>query len=229
MAEQPELRVEPRTVLGKQVKRLRREGLLPGNIYGHNVASTPVQLSSHEFVRLVKQVGRSTLINLHVAGERRPRPVIIKDIAKRPATSEPLHVDFFQVSLKERMHVDVPVHLTGTSRAISDFNGVLEHFLTTLTVECLPTEIPSHIEGDLSRLENLGDALHVRDLAVPENVSVLMDGDVVVARVSAPKVAEEIAAEEAAAEAEEEAAEAGVPPEEAPTAEAAEEEPEGGE
>jgi large subunit ribosomal protein L25 len=226
MADQTELQVEPRTVLGKQVKRLRREGVLPANIYGHNVESTPVQMPSHDFIRLVKQVGRTSLINLQVEGERRPRPVVIKDMARKPATGEVLHVDFFQVSLKEKMHVDIPVHLTGVSRAVSDFNGVLEHFLNTITVECLPGDIPNQIEGDLGRLEDLGDSLHVRDLVVPENVTVLMDPDVVVARVSAPRVAQEMAEEEAVAAAEAEAAEEGVPPEEAPTAEQAEEQSE---
>jgi large subunit ribosomal protein L25 len=207
-----ELPVEPREVLGKKVKKLRRSGILPANIYGHT-GSVAVQVESVTLQRTLKEMTVNEVIDIKVQGERSARPAIIQHVQRNPVTSQMLHADFYQVSLREKMRADVPVVLVGESEAVKTFNGVLLHPTNALHVEALPLDLPERIEVDVSVLTELDTSIHVRDLTIPDKVTVLTDGDVVVALVAAPRLAaeeEEVAAEveeaEAAAEAEEEAA-----------------------
>jgi len=201
-----ELDVSPRQVLGKKVKRLRWQGLTPANIYGHRVESKAIQVPSEELRRVLQTVGRSEIIYLRLDGEE-PRPVFIRAVQRDPLTDGILHVDFYQISLLEKVRLDVPLHLVGEAPTVKQFGGTLLHSLDYVTVEALPTDIPSHIEVDVASLEEIGQTLHIRDLPVPPNVTVLTDPDLVVAKVVAPAVerVEEVA-EEAKAIAEAEAA-----------------------
>jgi len=197
-----ELNVSPRQVLGKKVKRLRWQGLTPANIYGHRVESTAIQVPSEELRRVLQTVGRSEIIYLRLDGEE-PRPAFIRAVQRDPLTDGILHVDFYQISLLEKVRMDVPLHLVGEAPAVEQFGGTLLHSLDYVTVDALPTDIPAHIEVDVSRLEEIDQALHIRDLPVPPSVTVLTDPDLVVAKVVAPAVerVEEVA-EEAIAEVE---------------------------
>ncbi len=214
-----ELVVEPRHVLGKKVRGLRREGVVPGNIYGHNVASLAVQLDGLEFQKALRAMTANEVIDLKVNGERAARPAVIHEVQRDALTGGILHADFYQVSLREKMRASVPIVLVGTSVAAADLGGILLQQLDSLDVEALPLDIPTRIEADVSVLEALDTSIHVRDLPFPANVTVLTDGDVAVASVSAPRITEE---EAEAAAAEEEAAAAPAAEEEAPapTAEA---------
>jgi large subunit ribosomal protein L25 len=220
-----EIRVEPRTVLGKKVKTLRRNGITPANVYGHRVESQAVQVETPAVVQLLRSGARNVIINLHLQGERKPRPVMVRGVQRDPPTGRLLHVDFYQVSLEEKMRAEVPLVLVGEAPAVSTQGGILLHSMDSVTVEALPADIPPHIEVDVSGLAEIDAGLFVRDLPVGASVQVLSDPDLVVAKIAAPRLAaeveelpeeeEEVAAEEAA-EAEEERE---APPEEETEAE----------
>jgi large subunit ribosomal protein L25 len=188
---------------------MRRQGLTPANIYGHNVPSLAIQLDTNELIRTLRHVPRTALMRLAVQGEAAPRPVLIRQIQRHPVDDAILHVDFYQVSMTEKMRTEVPVHVVGSTPAIDDLGGILVQELNTVEVECLPADIPAAIEVDLSKIEAIGESLHIRDLMVPANVTVHGDPDAVVARVAAPELEEEAEAAEAEAAAEEGEAEAG--------------------
>jgi large subunit ribosomal protein L25 len=211
----PQIEVRPRTVLGKKVKALRRSGVTPANVYGHKVESTAVEADTAAMTHLLRGISRNAIIDLKLEGEGKPRPVVVRDIARDPVTGRLLHVDFFQISLSEKMRAEVSVALTGTSPAVATYGGVLLQMVDTVSVEALPGDIPATFEVDVSGLTELEQSFHVRDLSVDTaKVTIMTDPDVVLARVAAPRLA---AAEE------EEAAAAAAPAEgEAPAAPAAE-------
>lgn len=200
------LSAAPRTVLGKKVKALRRTGVTPANVYGHKVESTAVQADTVELVHLLRAAGRNAIIDLKVEGEAAPRTVVVRNVERNPVTSQILHIDFFQVSMTEKMKAEVRVVLTGTSPAVADLQGVLLQMIESVAVEALPGDIPSEFEVDVSVLAQLESSVHVRDLRVDESkVVITTDPDVVLARVASPRLA---AAEEEEAAAAAEGAEA---------------------
>jgi large subunit ribosomal protein L25 len=220
-----ELKVAPRTVLGKKVKQLRRQGWIPANVYGHKVESTSVQAPTADLLTLMRKLSRNEIINLTVEGEKEPRTVVVRDVARDPVTSHLLHIDFYQISMTEKMRAEVPVVLTGTSPAVATQGGVLLQTLERVAVEALPGDIPQQFEIDVSRLVELEQSVHVSDLDVDTSkVTLHTDPEVVLARVASPRLAtaEEEAAEAAeAAEGVEGAPAEGAPPSEEKPAESA--------
>jgi len=204
MASRTELNVNPREVLGKKVKALRREGVTPANIFGRGVQSTAIQVSTDELRHVLKSVGRNEIVYLTMAGDE-PRPSFVKHVQHHPIADHILHVDFLQISLKEKVRIDVPVHLVGLAPAVDTYGGILVHGLDHVTVEALPADVPSAIEADVSHLEEIDAALHVSDLPIPTDVTLLTDPEQVVAKVSPPAVVqvEEVAEAAEAAEGEE--------------------------
>ncbi len=213
--EKIELAAEKRTVLGKKARFVRKQGLTPANIYGHGIESTALQIRTSDLIRTVVRAGKTGLITLKVQGEKSPRMVIIKDFQRHPLTEELLHVDLYQVKMKEKMRAEVPVSLVGEAPAVKDLDGILIQSLNSVDVECLPSDIPHSVEVDLSVLDQLDQSIYVKDLRVPEDVALLTDPERVVVGVSGRRMAaveEEVAEEEEAeaeAEAEGEAAEEG--------------------
>jgi large subunit ribosomal protein L25 len=204
-----ELTVQPREVFGKKVAQLRRSGVLPANIYGHGLESQSVQIATEALELTLKAAAANEVMDLKIAGEASARPVVIHHIQRHPLGKGILHADFYQVSLREKMRADVPIVLIGRSDAVETYNGVLLPGIEALHIEALPLDIPTHLEIDISSLTELDSSLHVRDLEVPSNVTVLTDPDVVVVSVSSPRVSVEgEEAAEAEAEAEEPTAEA---------------------
>jgi large subunit ribosomal protein L25 len=200
-----DLQVAPRTVLGKKVAQLRRDGKTPANIYGHRLQSTAVQADTNALLHLMRGSTRNQLINLSVEGEGSPRTVVVRGVDRDPVTHKVLHVDFYQVSMTEKMSAQVRVVLIGESDAVATYQGILLQMLETIEVEALPADIPPQFEADVTVLTQLEQSIHVRDLHIDETkVTVMTDPDVVVARVAAPRLVTE---EEAAAPAEGEAAE----------------------
>lgn len=213
-----ELKVSPREVLGKKVRRLRREGIIPANIYSRGQESVAIQVPREDLVHVLRTAGRNEIIYLRWGGEE-PRPTFARDIQRNPTTDAILHVDFYQISLKEKVRMDVPVTLVGSAPAEVTHGGTLLHSLDHITVEGLPMDIPSVIEVDVSGLEEIDAAIHVTDLQVSGEVTVLTDPEMVVAKVAAPQVekaVEEEVLEEEAEAAEEEAAAEEKAAEEAP-------------
>jgi large subunit ribosomal protein L25 len=211
-----ELSVKPRRVLGKKVAALRRQGITPANVYGRNLESKAVEVETVVLTHLLRSAGRNVIIDLHIEGEDSPRPVMLRAVQREPATSKLLHVDFYQVSLTQKMRAEVPLILVGEPPAVAEFGGILLQSLDSITVEALPGDIPAHVEVDVTTLTQLDDAVHVRELPIdPTRVHIMTDAELVVAKVAAPRLvaaeeAEEVAAEaaaEAVAAAEEEARE----------------------
>ncbi|HKF16154.1 MAG TPA: 50S ribosomal protein L25 [Candidatus Dormibacteraeota bacterium] len=201
-----------REITGKASRRLRREGKLPAVVYGQRAASAIIELDNREFERVFARSGRTQLIDL-VIDSGRPHKVLIKEVQLSPRRNTVLHVDFHQVSLRERLQVDVPVVVTGEAEPVRAGEADVLQVLHAVKVECMPTRIPELIEVDVSDLPEVDAAVRLSDLHVPEGVTVIGDPDDVVVKLAARRVVE-VEEEEAAAEAVEEEA--------APAAEAAE-------
>ena len=199
-ATRTELTVVPREVLGKKVKVLRRAGLTPANIFGHHVESLAIQVSTDALKHILRTAGRNDIVYLRLDGQE-ARPTFVRAVQQNPVSDAILHVDFLQISLKEKVRLDVPLHIVGLSPAVDRLGGIMVHGLDHVTVDALPTDVPSFIEVDVSGLEEIGDALKVSDLPIPVGVTVLTDIEQVVAKVAPPAV-ELVVEEEAAAEAE---------------------------
>jgi large subunit ribosomal protein L25 len=200
------LSASPRAGTGKGVARtLRRNGQIPGVIYGHAREAQALTLNAREFDRLLERVTASTVIELDLAGKT--SRTLIREIQRHPYKREVLHVDFLELVAGEKVTVDVPIVYVGTPQGVRD-GGILDQIKHQLTVEADPTILPEHFEVDVSAL-TIGHALYVRDVRVPDGVTVQDDQDSPVALVAAPKAeptpaeampAVEGAAPEAAAE-----------------------------
>jgi large subunit ribosomal protein L25 len=207
----PTLAAAPREILGKHVARLRRDGKLPAVVYGHGVPSSSVTIDAHDFDLLRRKAGPNALVDLSVDGKKAD-PVLIHDVQVHPVTHRPLHVDLFLVRMTEELTVDVPLVAIGESSAIANDGGTLLHAIESVRIKALPDHLPQSIEYSIVSLVDFDTAIHVRDLAIPSDVTLLTDLDEIVAKVQAPRVeveeptaAEVEAAEGEAAEGEEQA------------------------
>jgi large subunit ribosomal protein L25 len=211
------LQATKRTVHGRHVRKLRKEGAVPGVVYGHRSEAEPVSIDAGEFRRVYAKAGRTHLIDFVLDGGR-PQKVLIKEIQKHPRFEGPIHVDLFLIDLKEKLQIDVPIVIVGESPAVKRDDGDLLISLHSLRVECLPSDIPEAIEVDVGELENIDDSVRVHDLHFPEGVTLLTGGDEMIVKVQAHRVAEEPVAEAAEGEVEEpaEGEEAAAETEEAP-------------
>ena len=194
-----QFQVDPRVVTGKKVKALRRQGIIPAHLYGRDTESLALQAQTADLTKLLRTASRNAIIDLQISGEGEPRAVVMRGVQRDAITDQLVHIDFFQISLTEKLTANVAIVLTGEAPAVSVHGGVLLQTLDSLAIEALPTQIPQQIEVDISILVELDDARFVRDLTVPDGVEVLADPDQVVVKVSPPKLAAEIEAEEALA------------------------------
>ena len=192
------LAVDPRSVTGKKVKALRREGIVPAHLYGKETDSLALQAQSDDVINVIKSAGRNAIINLEISGEDEARAVVLRGVQQHPITDELLHVDFFQISLTEKLTADVPIVVVGEAPAVGVYGGVLLQSLDHVLVEALPRDIPQSLEVDISILEELEDSIFVRDLKMPDDVTILTTPDQVVVKVSPPKLQLEIEEEELA-------------------------------
>lgn len=214
------LKVEKREVFGKKLKALRREGILPANIYGKNIPSVAVQLPLKDFIETFKATGETGLLELHVDGEK--RPALVHSVQLDYVKNIPVHADFYQVNLKEKVKTMVPVILVGEPTAVKENIGTLLHMVSEVEVEALPADLPEHFELDITHLAAVDDQVTVADLPKAEDVEILTDPSNIVAKI-AELVAPEPEPTEEAAEGEAEAVE-GETPAEGTTDEAATEE-----
>ena len=201
--EQIPLSAQKRTVLGRKVKKIREEGLIPGHVFGHKVKTIHVQVKKGEFSKVFEEVGETGIVNLAVDGEK--RPVLIRNLQVHPVTDKPLHIDFYQVNLAEKVKVDVPLEVIGESPAVEKKVGLLLTPVSEVEVEALPADLPEKIEIDISKLENVGDEIKVKDLAVDKSkVEILSDEELVVVQIGelVTKEMEEVEAEIEAEQAE---------------------------
>ena len=219
MATTIDLPAKTREQRGSHNKPLRREGLVPAVLYGHNVEPRAITAPAALLHRVWMRAGRTQLIDLTVDGGRAQK-VLVREMQIDPRTNKPIHADFFAVNLREKLTADVPVVVTGESPAVVDAKvGTLQQLINTLRIECLPADLPAQFTVDVSGLTEIDSGIHVRDIELPEGVALVhIDPDELVVKVAALRIVEE-EPEVAPAEGEGEAAaegEAGESGEEAP-------------
>jgi len=206
-------------VLGKKTRFLRRQRITPAHLYGRGVSSLALQCDTDELVNLVAHAGKTRLINLEVDGEK-SKSVFVREIQRDVITRELLHIDFYQVKRTEKIAVDVPIVLVGEAPALKFKGRMLVHGINSLSVECLPTNVPPQIDIDITQLEEVEQAIHVKDIVLDPEITVHADPEQLVVKISKVMVKEEVeevpeVEEEALAEEEVEAkAEAEAPAEE---------------
>ncbi|MBA7679951.1 hypothetical protein ES703_88257 [subsurface metagenome] len=215
------LQATARNVLGKKTRFLRRQGITPAHLYGHDIKSLTLQCDTTELRQIIAQAGRTRLINLEVDGKQ-PRSVFVREIQRDEVSRLLLHVDFYQVKKTEKIAVDVPIVFVGEAPAMKEKRRMLIHGITSLSIECLPGNVPPQIEIDLSPLEELEQAIHVKDIVLDPDITVNANPEQLVVKVSeaiVKEVVEEVVAEveeEVEAEAEAEAPAEGEKPEKPP-------------
>ncbi len=198
MAKREELKVEKRSVVGKKVKKLRRDGIVPGNVYGKEMKSAAVQLPLKDFLTVYKQVHETGLVDLALDGQM--LPVLIHNVQFDPKTRVPVHADFFKVNLKEKITAKIPVVSIGEPKAETDKVGLLEQPVAEIEVEALPTDLPEKIEVDVASLAKVDDQILVSDVKLPAGVTVLSEASQVVFKIG-ELVTKEMEAQAAADEA----------------------------
>lgn len=206
MATNVTLKAERRTDAGKGVARkLRASGKLPAVVYGAAADTLSLVLDTHETSLLFSSISvDNTIVNLEVEGEPVPVPTLIREIQTHPHRPDLLHVDFYRVQTGVEVELHVPIHVEGTPTGVKDQGGVLEQSLHEAPVRCVPAAIPESFVVDVSQLE-IGDALRLSDLEIPEGVTILLDLERTICSVQAPTVlaVEPDEAEEEVAEGEE--------------------------
>lgn len=192
------LSAEPRTIIGKNVKKLRRDGILPANVYGKDIKSQSLQLPQAEFNKVFDEAGETGVIDLAVGKDT--IPVLVHNIHK-DYRNQVIHADFYKVNLKEKVTATVPVELVGEPTAVTEKIGLLMEITPEVEVEALPTDLPEKIELNIENLANINDQVIVGDLKTPVGVEILTDPNLVVVKIGelVSKEAQEQAAEEAAA------------------------------
>lgn len=203
-----QLKASTRELLGKRSRRLYGQGKLAAVVYGHNTKPTPLTLERLEFQKVFIKSGRTHLVDLLVDGERTEK-VLVREIQTHPRRLGPIHVDFYQVNLQEKITVEVPVHLVGESAAVKRGDADVLQPVHMLRVECLPSDIPEAFEVDLTPLEDIESEFRVADLKVPKGVTVQLDPEELIVKIvhkREMKVEEEVPTAEAAVGAEGEAA-----------------------
>lgn len=168
------------------VAKMRKAGQLPAVLYGHNVKNQSLTVSQADFEKVLRKAGESTIIHL-VTDDGKTHSVLIHDIQNHYLTSNPIHVDFYEVSMTEKLKAKVALEFTGEAPAVKTLGGVLVKILNEVEVECLPADLPHNIPVSLESLKTLQDTLHVKDLPVPAKVKILTAAEEMVAKIQPPR------------------------------------------
>ncbi len=195
MAQQTELEISPREVLGKATKRLRKVGIIPANIFGHHEASQPVQIDAIAFDQLVRAHHATGIIALRQPGNGATQTALIRHVQHDPRSGKIIHVDFFRVSLTERITSKVPLHFVGEAPAVKLEGGVLLHLMDALDVECEAGDLVEYVEVDITPLTEIDAIIHAGDVKLPTSYTLLTDPKEGIAKVAATRaeIAEEAA------------------------------------
>ncbi|HRY82337.1 MAG TPA: 50S ribosomal protein L25 [Candidatus Moranbacteria bacterium] len=185
------LSAKVRDVFGRRTKKGKKEGLVPAVVYGKKITPKSLWINALDFSRLLKKSGESTMIELEI-DEKDKRNVIIYEIQRDPVTSKYIHADFFQVRMDEEIEKAVELSYIGEAPAVKEMGGVLVKSLDEITVKCLPADLPSEIEVDISVLKTFEDHITVKDLKISPKVKVDIDPETVVALVEEPRSEEEL-------------------------------------
>lgn len=189
------LNAESRIIKGRKVKKLRKEGIVPANIFGKKVKSKAISMKLDDFKKVYQEVGETGLINLEIKdkGQKEDRAVLISNVQMDPVSDIPVHVDFHQVDLKEKVTADVPVELTGVSPAEKQSIGTVVLYIDEIEVEALPGDLPEKFVIDISKLEAVDQAIYVKDLDIDKSkVEIKMDLEEIITKVEPPQKEEVI-------------------------------------
>jgi len=200
-SDRPVLKVEKRKLLGSKVKSLRKQGILPANIYGRKVKSLAVKGDFKEIKKIFNRVGETGLVNLTVKGEKAPRAVLLHGPQLNPTTDQLIHLDFRQADLTQKITADVPIGVDGESPAVNHGQGVLVQLLQEIEVEALPTDLPERLTVNISSLKEVDQGITVAQLIKSseintKKVTVKTGNDQLVVKIEPPTKEEEIVPEE---------------------------------
>jgi large subunit ribosomal protein L25 len=200
MAKQVKLKAEPRSNVGRSaVRKIRARGFIPAVIYGGNDKPQPLQVSTRDINAMMSQAsGENVLVELEIGDGGQSRTALVQEVQHSPVGGEIRHVDFHAVSMDQMIEAEVPLEPVGTAVGVKTFGGLLEQSLRALAIECLPGDLPDRITVDVSQL-NIGDAIHVRDIQLPQGVTPKVQVDLTAFSVVAPVVEQPVAAEAEAA------------------------------
>jgi large subunit ribosomal protein L25 len=216
-----ELEASKRDITGKKVRFLRRQGIVPANIYGHGIDSTAINVDAKSLKHLLAHAGMTDLISLRIDDSKNPLRVLVREVQRNPLNDDLLHVDFYQVRMDEKIKADVPLVFVGEAPVLKKVkNSSVLHLIDSLHIEALPDDLPHSFEIDLSSLEELDSTIHVKDIHLGDGITLLSDPEQMAVKVIEARKEEvievpveaEVAEEVEAAEEAEEAAEAKAEP-----------------
>src|ERR1035437_7061177 len=190
MAKQVKLKSENRTAVGRSAgRKLKSQGIIPAVVYGGKTKPQPLQVLARDVNAMLSHAsGENILVELEITGGN--RLALVQEIQHAPIGGNVLHIDFHAVSMDEKIHAEVPLESVGIANGVKNFGGLLEQSLRSLSLECLPRDLPDRITVDISAL-NIGDAIHVRDIALPSGVTAKVQPELTAFSVVAPAVEEE--------------------------------------
>ena len=182
---------EPRDILGKKVKNLRENGIIPANIYGKGIDSMPVQMSYSKVKTMLNSEGINGYIELDINGEKSSRAVIIRDVTRHPISRDVEHIDFNQVDQSTKIQAIIPIVIIDEAPAVTENKAVLLNGIDSLQISALPGALPKSIEVSVAGLMEFDDAVFVSDIQIDNSIDVLSPSDALVVKASAPRIAEE--------------------------------------
>ena len=191
--ERPELVVRSRKVFAKRVRFLRRQGLIPANLYGPGIDSLALEVEASKLHHVLALAGRNTPVQLNVEGDGRREVAFLWEIQRHPVTDEIIHVDFFKADLTRQLRTTVPIQLIGRAPAATKGASILQ-ILNELDIECPALEIPPSIEVDIASLEEPNDLILVKDIEVKPPMTILSSPEQPVVRAAPPRVEEVVEA-----------------------------------
>ena len=183
------LEVQIRNEKGRRVKDLRRQGLIPAELYGKGIENMHLAVKSKDFKNVFKEAGESSIINIVISDKNKKEeiPVLIHDIQKDYLTDDIIHIDFYRVRMDEKIRTHIPLEFIGESPAVKNYGGILNKSMLEIEIETLPKDLPHNISVDISQIKELDQSIYVKDLSIPKNVKILVDPETVIATVSLPK------------------------------------------
>ncbi|MDO8600032.1 MAG: 50S ribosomal protein L25 [bacterium] len=186
------LHAEKRTIFGKKVKNLRKEGVIPAVVYGESVETMPLSVPRKDFEKVYREAGESTVVELKVEGK--PLNVLIYDVTTNALKGDPEHIDFYALRMDKKVKMKVPLEFIGESPAVNNDGGVFVKVMQEVEIEALPKDLPHELHVDISGMAVLESRIFIKDIKVPAGVVIEVSPEDVIAIVEAPRSEEEIAA-----------------------------------